>query len=125
MAIALGLSKLIFVGSRTTRRSAIGNRKMENPLAPWRDLALVWLILWAMLFAAIPGIVLYFAQLYLRRFRCWLRTPLLTAQLWARRVEQGTQHASVRVAYVPITFYALGTRLHITARSVWRFVLGE
>lgn len=98
---------------------------MENPLAPWRDLALVWLILWAMLFVAIPGIVLYFAQLYLRRFRRWLRAPLLNAQLWARRIEQGTQRVSARVANVPITLYGLSARLHITARSVWRFVLGE
>lgn len=98
---------------------------MENPLAPWRDLALAWLIFWTILLVAIPGIVLYFAQLYLRRFRRWLRAPLLNAQLWARRVEQGTQRASVRVANVPITLYALGTHLHITARRVWRFVLGE
>lgn len=98
---------------------------MQNPLAPWRDLALVWLIFWTILFVAVPGIVLYFVQLYLRRFRKWLRTPMQNAQLWSRRIEQGTQRASERVAHVPITFYMLGTRLYITARRVWRLVLGE
>lgn len=96
---------------------------MENPLAPWRDLALVWLIFWTILFVAVPGIVLYFVQKYLRRFRRWLRASMQNAQLWVRRIEQGTQRASEHIANVPITFYMLGTRLHIIARRLWR--LGE
>jgi hypothetical protein len=98
---------------------------MENPLAFWRDLALVWLILWAILFAAVPGVMLYFAQRYLRRFRRWLRMPLLNAQVWALRIQQGTQHAFARVANAPIALYAASTRVRVTARGVWRFVLGE
>lgn len=98
---------------------------MENPLAPWRDLALVWLILWVMLFVAVPGVVFYFAQKYLRRFRRWLRLPLLNTQVWALRIQQGTSRVSARVADIPIAMSSLGTRLYVTTRSVLQVILGR
>jgi hypothetical protein len=98
---------------------------MENPLAPWRDLSIVWLILWTMLFVAVPGIALYFAQLYLRRFNRWLRAPFLTAQVWALRIEQGTARASARIADVPIELYSTSARLRTTTRGVVDFLRGK
>jgi len=95
---------------------------MENPLAPWRDLSIVWLALLTMIFVAVPGVVLYFAQLYLRRFRRWLCLPLLHAQVWAMRIEQGAARASVRVASVPIAFHSAGTRVRVTARGIAHFL---
>ncbi|MCI0475618.1 MAG: hypothetical protein L0Y55_05175, partial [Anaerolineales bacterium] len=73
---------------------------MENPLAPWRDLSIVWLILLTIIPLVVPLVALYFAQLYLRRFRRWLRMPLLNAQVWALRIEQGAARASDRAANV-------------------------
>lgn len=98
---------------------------MENPLAPWRDLSLVWLILWAMLFAAVPGVIFYFAQLYLRRFRRWLRLPLLHAQVWTLRLEQGSARVSARIAYVPITLHSIGVRVAVTTRGVANFLVAK
>jgi len=98
---------------------------MENPLALWRDLSIVWLILWTMLFVAVPGIALYFAQLYLRRFRRWLRMPLLTAQVWALRIQQGAARASDRAANAPIALHSAGARADVTTRGVINFLFGK
>ena len=98
---------------------------MDNPLAPWRDLSIVWLALLTMIFVAVPGIALYFAQLYLRRFNRWLRVPLLTAQVWALRIEQGTARASEHIANVPITLHSTGARFRTTTRGVADFLRGK
>ncbi len=98
---------------------------MENPLAFWRDLAIVWLVLLTMIIVAVPGVILYLAQLYLRRFRRWLRMPLLNAQVWALRIRQGTQRTATRVANVPIGLYSMDTRLRVTARAMLRAVWGK
>ena len=98
---------------------------MDNPLAPWRDLSIVWLALLTMIFVAMPGIALYFAQLYLRRFNRWLRLPLLTVQVWALRIEQGAARASERIANVPITLHSAGTQFRVTTRGVVDFLQGK
>ncbi len=89
-------------------------------LAPWRDLAIMLLCLEAMVFVAVPGVILFFAQKYLRRFRHWLRLPLLHVQVWALRVEHMTLRASNNIAGVPITTQMLGARLRATARRLFR-----
>lgn len=98
---------------------------MENPLALWRDLSIVWLILLALIPLAVLLVVFYLAQLYLRRFRRWLRLPLLHAQVWALRIEQGTARASARVANVPIGLRSAGVRAEVTARGVLHFLRGK
>lgn len=98
---------------------------MENPLAPWRDLSIVWLILLTIIPLAVPLVALYFAQLYLRRFRRWLRMPLLNAQVWALRIQQGATRASDRAARVPIALHSAGARADVTARGVVNFLRGK
>jgi hypothetical protein len=98
---------------------------MENPLAPWRDLSIVWLALVTMLLLAVPGIALYFAQLYLRRFSRWLRLPLLYAQVWALRIEQGAARSADRMAGMPIALYGASARLRVTTRGVVDFLRGK
>ncbi|GEM_PF-747193 len=98
---------------------------MEDALAFWRDLSIVWLTLLTILIVAVPGVLVYLAQLYLRRFRRWLRTPLLDARVWALRIAQHTQRVSVRVANVPITLYALGARLQVTTRGALHILLDK
>ena len=98
---------------------------MDNPLAPWRDLSIVWLALLTMILLAVPGCALYFAQLYLRRFNRWLRLPLLHAQVWALRIQQGTTRAAERTANVPIALHGAGARFGVTTRGVIDFLRGK
>ena len=98
---------------------------MENPLAPWRDLSIVWLVFWTMLLLAVPGVALFFAQLYLRRFNRWLRLPLLTAQVWALRIEQSAARASARLANILIGLHSAGTQFRVTTRGVVDFLRGK
>ena len=95
---------------------------MENPLAPWRDLSIVWLVFWTVILLALPGIALFFAQLYLRRFNRWLRLPLLTAQVWALRIEQGAARTSERIANVPIGLHSASAQFRVTTRGVVDFL---
>ncbi len=78
-----------------------------------------------MIFVAVPGIAFYFAQLYLRRFNRWLRLPLLTAQVWALRIEQGTARASERIAGAPIALHSASARFRVTTRGVIDFLRGK
>lgn len=96
-----------------------------TPLAPWRDLSIVWFVLWMMLFAAIPGVVFFFLLKYLRRFKRWLKTPMMTAQVWALRIQYGTQRASEKIVDVPIRVYSTSARLRTTARGIIDFLMGE
>jgi len=98
---------------------------MENPLAPWRDLSIVWLALLTMILLAVPGVGLYFAQLYLRRLNRWLRMPLLTAQVWALRIEQGAARATGHVANVPIGLHSAGVQFSTATRGVVNFLRGK
>ncbi len=94
-----------------------------NPqtLAPWRDLAVILLCIEAIILVAIPGVILFFAQKYLRIFRHWLKLPLLRVQVYTLRVQEVTQRAANRIADVPIALQMLNVRVRATAR---RFVAG-
>jgi hypothetical protein len=91
-----------------------------NPetLAPWRDLALILLCLEAAVLIAVPGVILFFAQKYLRKFRHWLRLPLLRVLVYALRVQNLTLSASIEIAGVPIAMQMLAVRLRATARRL-------
>ena len=92
---------------------------MDNSaLAPWRDLSIVWFILWMFIFMLIPGAVFFFALKYLRKFKSWLKLPLLTAHVWALRIQHSTTRASDRIAALPITLHSRAAQANVTVRGV-------
>jgi len=93
-----------------------------NALAPWRDLSIVWFVLWTMIFVAIPGVILFFALKYLRIFNRWLRLPLLSAQVWALRIQQATTRASKNIVEVPITLHSQAEQARATTRGIIDFL---
>jgi hypothetical protein len=95
-----------------------------NPtvLQPWRDLALILLCIEVFILLLIPGVILFFAQKYLRQFRHWLKMPLLRVQVYALRAQHVTLRASTWIAGVPISLQMLNVRLRATAR---RFMAGS
>ncbi len=91
-----------------------------SSLAPWRDLAAILLVLECAVLFAVPGVALFFAQKYLRRFRRWLRFPLLRVQVYALRVEHLSLRLSNSVIGIPITMQMLGARTRTTLRRLGR-----
>lgn len=87
-------------------------------LAPWRDLSIVWFILWTFIFMLIPGVIFFFALKYLRIFNRWLKMPLLMAHVWALRIEQGTERVSDRIAALPISLHSRAAQANVTVRGV-------
>ncbi len=92
----------------------------QQTLAFFRDLSIMLLCLEAFILMLIPGIILFFAQRYLRRFRHWLRLPLLRVQVYALRVQHLTMRATDGVARVPIAMQMIATRVRVTARHLAR-----
>ena len=93
-------------------------------LAPWRDLSIIWLIVPAVLMLLVPGAAFFFALRGVRYVNRWLRVPLLTAQLWALRIQTGTQRASNAICQVPIKFYSTSAQLRVTVRGVIDYLRG-
>jgi hypothetical protein len=96
-----------------------------NGLAPWRDLSLVWLILWQFIFLLIPGAAFYFAARGMRYLNRWIKPHLKTGQIWALRIQQGTTKTSDRIAGVPISLHSTAMRVNVTTRSVADFLRGK
>ena len=94
-------------------------------LAPWRDLALILLIIYAVILVAVPGVAFYFALKGLRALKRWIRNPLLQAQVWALRIQQGTIKSTDAIAAVPIRMHVAGTRASVTARGIFNFIIGR
>jgi hypothetical protein len=94
-------------------------------LAPWRDLSIVWLVLLTMIFVAVPGVAFFYALRGIRALNRWLRLPLLNAQLWALRIEYGTQRVSKSIAAVPIQLHSRGAQARVTLRGVIDYVRGS
>jgi hypothetical protein len=94
-------------------------------LALWRDLSLIWLILLAMIFVAVPGVMLFFALRVVRYVHRWVRLPLLHAQLWALRIEYGTKRASDAISEVPIRLHSRGEQARVTLRGVIEYLRGS
>ncbi len=93
-----------------------------NVLAPWRDLSIVWFVLWTFVFMLIPGAIFFFALKYLRMFNRWLKLPLLSAQVWALRIQQATVQASTNIVEVPITLNSKATQAQTTTRGIIDFL---
>ncbi len=93
-------------------------------LAPWRDLSIVWLGLLTMIIVAVPGVAFFYAVRGMRALNRWLRLPLLNAQLWALRIEQGTQRASDAMVEVPIQLQSRSAQARVTLRGVIDYLRG-
>ena len=94
-------------------------------LALWRDISLVWLIVLCLIPIAIPGVLLYFGQKYLRIGRKKLKSYLQIGQVWAKRAETETYKAARRVIEVPIQVQANVARAQTTAQAVRDELLGK
>ena len=95
------------------------------PLAPWRDLSLVWFILWTFIFMLIPGVIFFYAVKGMRWLNRQTRHVLLQGQVWALRIQQGTHQASDSIAEVPIRAHSNATRAQVTVRGVLDYLRGE
>ncbi len=93
-------------------------------LAPWRDLSIIWLVLLAMIFVAVPGVALFFALRGMRALNRWIRLPLLYAQLWALRIEEGADRASDAIAGVPIQLHSRSAQARVTLRGMIDYLRG-
>jgi hypothetical protein len=93
-------------------------------LAPWRDLSIVWLAILAGIILAVPGVALFYAVRGMRALNRWLRLPLLNAQLWALRIQQGTQRASDAVVEIPIRLHSRSAQARVTLRGVIDYLRG-
>jgi hypothetical protein len=82
-----------------------------------RDLSALLLCLECALFLAVPLVVLFFAQKYLRIGRKWLRAPLLRVQVIALRAQNVTMRATSALARVPIAARSAATRVRVTANA--------
>ena len=89
-----------------------------NTLTPWRDAALILLCLEAFVLMLIPGAIFFFAQKYLRRFRHWLRLPILRVYVYTLRVQNITLRVSNGIVGMPITMQMLSVRMRTTARRL-------
>ncbi len=94
-------------------------------LAPWRDLAIILLVIYMVVIVAVPGVGFYFALKGIRALKRFLRTPFLQARLWSTRIQDGTTKAMDRVAAVPIGMHSTATRVSVTTRGIFDFMLGR
>ncbi len=94
-------------------------------LAPWRDAAIVLLVIEMFVIMLVPGVIVYFAVKGIRALRRWIRQPLSNAQVWAMRIQRGTTRTMDGVARVPIGIAARATRVSTTTRGVVNFLLGR
>lgn len=94
----------------------------DSILGPWRDVSIIILIIPMMVMVLIPGALFYFAIRGVRWVKRYIRVPLLTARLWAMRVESGAERASRATVALPIAVESLNTRARRTARGLAEFL---
>ncbi|MGB8643795.1 MAG: hypothetical protein WCF84_01035 [Anaerolineae bacterium] len=87
-------------------------------LVPWRDLSLILLCLESFILMLVPGVLLFFAQKYLRRFRRWLRLPILRVYVYTLRAQNITANATNGIVEVPIRLHMLGAQVSATVRHL-------
>lgn len=93
-------------------------------LVPWRDLAIVLLVIEIAVIVAMPGIALFYAVRGLHALRRWLHLPLLNARVWALRIQHAVTCTSDAVVVLPIALYSAGARARVTVRGVMDFLRG-
>jgi len=77
-----------------------------------------------MIILLVPGAAFFFALRGVRYVNRWLRVPLLTAELWALRIQTGTQRTSSAICQVPIKLYSTSAQLRVTVRGVIDYMRG-
>lgn len=90
---------------------------VQEAVAFWSQVSTVFLCLLSAVFVAVPLILLFFAQKYMRLGRKKLVLPMLYAQLWAVRVENATLTAAHRVIGVPIAANTGAARVQATVEG--------
>ncbi len=90
-------------------------------LGPWRDISIIILIIPMMVMVLIPGAMFYFSIRGIRWVKRSVRLPLLTARVWALRIQNGTQRASHAAVALPIATEALEARVRATAHGIAEF----
>jgi hypothetical protein len=86
----------------------------------WADVAAIFIVAQLFVFTFVTAIGLGMGWWYLRKGRKKLATPLLLAQVYALRAQQGTLKVSDKVAAVPISIHAFVTQVQVTAQTLWR-----
>ncbi len=90
----------------------------DSVLGPWRDVAIIVLVIEMAVMVVVPGVVFYFAIRGVRAVKRRIYAPLLTARLWALRVQNGVLRASHAAIALPIAVEAAEARVRTTARAV-------
>ena len=83
-----------------------------------RDIAALLLCLECAVMIAVPGVILFFAQKYLKKGRRALRVPLLRLVVLTLRVQHLTQRATSAIIDADIKLEMLATRVFTTARAL-------
>ena len=94
----------------------------DSILGPWRDVSLIILIIPVMIFVLIPGAIFYFSIRSVRWVKRTIRMPLLTARVWALRIQHGTARASRAAVALPIAVEGFDARVRATARGLAEFL---
>ncbi len=94
-------------------------------LAPWRDAAIILLVIEMFVIMLVPGVIVFFVLKGVRAVKRWIRQPLKAAQLWALRIQRGTTRSMDVVASVPIRIASRATLVSATTRGVVDFLLGK
>jgi hypothetical protein len=94
----------------------------DSILGPWRDAALIILIIPALVTTLIPGVIFYFAIRGMRWVNRHIKVPLLTARVWALRIQLGTERDSRQAVELPIAVETLDARMRATVRGLADFL---
>ena len=95
-----------------------------SPLAPWRDLAIVWLSIVPFVILLVTAIALIFVVRAVIAFKRWVRLPLLYGQLWALRIQEGTERVCGAIVEVPIRAQSRTVQARVTLRGVIDYLRG-
>jgi len=87
-------------------------------LAPWRDLSLIYLLIFPMVVTLAIAVGLFYAVRGIRFLNRWIKTPLLYAQVWALRIQHSTTRTSNAIAEVPIRLHSNGEQTRVVLRGV-------
>jgi hypothetical protein len=90
----------------------------SQTIAVLRDISVMILCVEIAILVAIPGVMLFFAQKYLRQGRKWLHVPFLRVQVAMLRAQELTLRASYSIIEVPIRVQMLRSRVVATARAL-------
>ena len=93
----------------------------DSILGSWRDVAIVILVVEMAVMVLVPGVIFYFAIRGMRWVNRNIRAPLLTARVWALRVQLGADRASRATVALPIATEALDMRVRATVRGLAEF----